>query len=114
MADLAGTWNMQTVAQGTDSVLVNYTMAATADTSGWMIMLPNRKPMSVTVVASGDSIMVDRPAYESVLRKGVQVTTHSVARLVNGQMVGTVVAHYATKTADSVVTMGLKGTKKAP
>ena len=93
-------------------MLVNYTITATADTTGWKITFPGRKPMAVRVMASGDSITIDAAPYQSVLRKGVKVTTHTVARLVGGQLVGTTVAHYQTKSADSVVTRSMSGSKK--
>ncbi|MGH7582816.1 MAG: hypothetical protein ACREL5_06280 [Gemmatimonadales bacterium] len=112
MADLTGTWDVKSTAQGSDSALVTYTLTATADTTGWTVTFPGRKPMAVRVMASGDSITIDAAPFQSMLRKGVKVTTHSVARLVGGQLVGTTVAHYQTKSADSVATRTLTGTKK--
>ena len=110
-ADLVGTWNMKTMSETSDSVLVEYTVTATADPAGWMINLPNRPPMALRVAIAGDSVVIESGPYESVLRKGVQVTTRGVSRLVNGELVGTTVAHYATTTADSVVTLRTRGTK---
>ncbi|MBI2536188.1 MAG: hypothetical protein HYW06_04325 [Gemmatimonadetes bacterium] len=46
-----------------------------------------------------------------MLRPGTQVTTESVMRLVNGQLEGTVVAHYQTAGADSVVRLRQRGTR---
>lgn len=111
MADVAGSWTVKTMAEGTDSVLVTYSLKATATDTGWMITLPKRKPMALHVVVSGDSILTDVGPYESVLRKGVKVSTQGVIRLKDGKMVGTTVAHYATAKADSVVHLRTEGTK---
>ena len=78
---------------------------------GWTITLPGRPPVPVTVSTSGDSVMTMAGPMESVLRKGVQVTTHGVFRLSGGAMVGTTVAHYATTGADSVLRLRNAGTK---
>jgi hypothetical protein len=101
LADVAGTWNGTITRMGSDTVLVNMELTATADTSGWAIRIANAKtptamtmvPLTVTEVA-GDSITTDAGPFPSVLRAGQQVTTHSVFRLQNGQMVGSMVATY--------------------
>lgn len=111
LADLAGTWNMKTMAEGSDSALVTYTMTLTGTTDGWTINFPGRDPMPMTVMVSGDSVMTSVAPYQSVLRKGVQVSTSSVVRLVDGKLVGTSIARYATTAADSVVRLRMEGTK---
>jgi len=96
-----------------DSTLVTYQLTATADTSGWTITFPNRKqPIPARVVAvAGDSLVMEAGPYESVLRRGVQVTTHGVLRLENGKLVGQTVAHYRTARPDSVRTIPMEGTR---
>jgi hypothetical protein len=111
MADMAGTWTVKTMAAGSDSLLLTYTMKATAADTGWMIMLPNRKPMALKVMVSGDSITTDVGPYESVLRKGVKVSTHGVIRLKDGKLTGMTVAHYSAGP-DSVRNLRTEGTKK--
>lgn len=111
LADVAGTWTVRTMAEGSDSSLVTYTLTATATTEGWTITLPGRAAMPVGVTVSGDSVMTTAGPYESALRKGVQVSTNGVFRLVDGKMVGTTIAHYATTGADSVVRLRNEGTK---
>src|SRR5207248_1801204 len=102
LADVAGKWNVVGKDATTDSTLTTYVFNATADTAGWTITYPNRPPVAVHVLAvSGDSITAVSAPYESVLRKGVQVTTNSTMRLKDGKLVGLVVAHYNVKTADS-------------
>lgn len=103
IADLAGKWNQETRAETGDSVLVKSEVNATADPAGWTITLPGRPPMPMKVTISGDSIMTSTGPYESVLRKGVQVTTESVSRMQDGKLVGITTAHYKTAGADSVV-----------
>lgn len=115
LADLAGTWDMTTSREGSDSVLVSFQMMMTADTTGWMQHLPNRDPIPVRVVAvAGDSVVTEAGPHESVLRPGVQVSTQSVMRLQNGQVVGTTVARYSGKGvgADSVLRLTTRGTRR--
>jgi hypothetical protein len=109
LADVAGKWTMKTMPENSDSVLINYTLVA--DTAGWTLNFPKRKPVKAKVTTSGDSITAEAGPYESVLRKGVQVTTTSVYRLKDGKLEGTTVAHYKTKGPDSVRTLRSEGTK---
>jgi len=111
LKDVAGKWEMKTMNENGDSTLVKYQLIAKADPSGWELHFPKRKPVQAHVTVDGDSIILDAGPYESVLRKGVQVTTHGVARLQDGKLVGTTVAHYATKGADSVLNLKLEGTR---
>jgi hypothetical protein len=110
LADLNGKWKMRTMAEGSDSTLVEYTLDAGA--SGWTLHFPNRPPVAAKTTADGDSVTADAGPYESVLRKGLKVTTHSVFRLQDGKLVGTTVAHYATKGADSVRNLRSEGTRE--
>jgi hypothetical protein len=104
LADLAGTWNVNSMSRETDSVLTTYTLVATADTTGWMVTFPGRQPLPARVVmVHADSVVVEVGPYESVLRPGMMVSTRSVSRLVDGKMVGLFEAHYQTATADSVL-----------
>ena len=103
LASLAGKWNQTTKAEGSDSVLVKSEVNAGADANSWTITLPNRQPLPIKVTVDCYSIMTAMDPYESVLRKGVQVTTHGVLRLVDGKLVGTTIARYSPAGADSVV-----------
>jgi len=111
LADVAGKWTLQAMAEGSDSVLVTSEMNAMATTEGWTLVLPGRDPIPLHVTTGGDSIVTHAGPYESVLRPGVQVTTESTWRLVNGQLEGRTVAHYQTAGADSVVTLRQRGTR---
>ena len=113
LADIAGKWNMRSAPMsGTDTTPNTYVLTTTNNTSGWTITFPGRKAQPIQVVVQGDSIVTSSPApYASVRRKGVQVTTNGVLRFQNGDLVGTTVAHYRVKTADSVMTFTVTGTR---
>jgi len=86
-------------------------LTATATDSGWTIMRAKLKAQPVRPTVGGDSLITDGGPYPSALRKGVQVTTHTVWRLQGGKLIGTTVAHYSVKTADSVRTLHTEGTR---
>jgi hypothetical protein len=109
LADVAGKWTMKTMPENSDSVLLTYELVA--DSNGFTMNLPKRKPVKARVTASGDSLISEAGPFESVLRKGVQVKTNSVLRLKDGKLVGTTIAHYETKGPDSVRTLRTEGTK---
>lgn len=112
LADVAGTWTARVMPATSDSVILTYELVASADPSAWTITFPNRPPVPMRATADGDSIITDAGPYESALRKGQQVTTRGVFRLVNGELVGTTTAHYQTTGADSVATFRSVATKK--
>jgi hypothetical protein len=112
LADVAGTWSIQAMPETSDSVLVAYEMTATDNTEGWTVTFPGRDPMPVAMVAvEGDSIMVDLGSYQSALRDNVMVSTQSVVRLQEGEIIGTFVARYETTGADSVLRGRMRGTR---
>ena len=101
------------MAEGSDSVLVTFELMATADTTGWMQHFAGRDPIPMRVLAvAGDSVITETGPFESVLRPGVQVTTHSVMRLQDGRLVGTTIARYKTSGPDSVVRIRTEGTRR--
>jgi hypothetical protein len=111
LADVAGKWKIRTTdeAGGTP---VETELTATADTSGWILVAPNRKPIPVRVIAvAGDSIVSESGPYESFILKGTQVKTRAVYRLQGGKLVGTTEARYALKGHDSVAHRPTEGTR---
>lgn len=113
LSDVAGNWTVKGMNAAGDSTLVTYDLMATADTAGWMITFANGQKVPVHVMSvAGDSINIMAGPYASVLRRNVRVSTNGVLRLQNGMLVGTTVAHYNVKTADSVVTIRMEGTRK--
>jgi hypothetical protein len=112
LADVAGRWNMRAVPESGDTTPTMYVLTATADTTGWTITFPNREPVPTRVVAvAGDSVVTETGPYESARRRGVQVTTQAVFRMMGDSLVGTTVAHYRTTGADSVLRLRSSGTK---
>jgi len=111
LADVAGKWTVKSMPEGKDTVLVTYTLTATADTNGWTVSFPGRKPIAMKVSASGDSIMTWVGPYESMLRKGKMVSTNGAFHIVGGKLVGHQTAHYAQKEADSVLALRSEGEK---
>ena len=112
LADIAGKWSVRTMAESGDSTLVTFELVASGDTSGWSETFPKRKPVPIRVVAvDADSIVTEAGPFESVLRKGVKVTSRTVNRLQDGKLVGTTTAHYATSGADSVRNLRFEGTR---
>jgi hypothetical protein len=111
LADVAGKWKLRSTDEAGGNP-VEVEMVATADTSGWTLTGPNRKPIPIRVIAvAGDSIVTEAGPYESFIRKGVQVRTRSVNRLQGDKLVGTVEARYATKSGDSVSQRRTEGTR---
>jgi len=112
LAAVAGKWTVEGRRASDDSLLVSYELSATSDTTGWTLTLPGNRvvPIQVWTVA-GDSIVLHAGPFESVLRKGVQVTTHSVMRMDGARLVGTTVSRYNVTTADSVLSIRTIGTR---
>lgn len=113
IADFAGTWQVTATITGAAKPVASV-LAGTAADSGWSITLEGRPKMALTVSMSGDSLIAVSPEYESVLRKGVKVTTRIAGVMKNGQMEGNVVATYKTAKGDEVVPGTFTGTKAAP
>lgn len=111
LADIAGTWAFGARDFDTDSTLLFYKITATADTTGWMIELPDRKPMPMRVMVDADSLVTEVAPYESVLQKGVQVSTRSVLRMADGRLSGLVTATYKASQGDSTRMFRADGTK---
>jgi len=109
--DITGKWDMTAVPFSGDTTPTNFVLTATADNTGWTMTFPNRPPVPTRITIDGDSIITDAGPYESVRRKGVQVRTNSVLRLEGENLVGTTVARYSTKGADSVLNLRVRGNR---
>jgi hypothetical protein len=110
-ADVTGRWDMRAVPVSGDTTATTFVLTAGADNTGWTLTYPNRPPVPTRVTIAGDSIVSESEPYESVRRKGVQVRTHTVLRLEGENLVGTAVARYSTKGADSVLNLRVTGTR---
>jgi hypothetical protein len=112
LSQLAGRWNVRSVPETGDTTPTTFVLNATADTTGWTITFPNRKPIRSRVVSvGGDSVLTDTGPYESARRKGVQVRTRVAWRLEGDRLTGTTVARYVTKGPDSVLVLRSEGTR---
>ena len=110
LADVAGTWNVRMMPENRDTTLATYVLNATSSTTGWTFSVPGRQPTPVRVIqVAGDSIVTETGPAESITRKGVQVTTRTVARLQGGRLVGISSARYAG--SDSTVRLRMEGTR---
>ena len=113
LKDVAGKYAVTGKNEAGDSTLVTYDLDATADTTGWTLTFPKRKPIAQRVVAvAGDSIVLEAGPYDSQIQKGVKVTTHTVYRLQDGKLIGRTVARYDTKGPDTVRIVMSEGIRK--
>lgn len=115
LAEVAGKWNVTSKPEsGTDTTSTRYTLNATSDLSGWTMTFAARpgQPVAMRVVAvEGDSIVTEAGPFESVRRKGVQVTTRTALRKDGDRLVGTTRARYASTGADTVLILRTEGTR---
>lgn len=119
LVDVAGTWDGTVMAAGSDTVLTLMELTATSDAAGWAMKVTNAKDAKITtdvratgVVAAGDSIVMEAGPFASVLRPGQQVATHSVYRLQDGKLVGTIQATYPA--SGETMMLRSEATRKTP
>lgn len=112
LADVAGKWQFtSTPTSGKDTSVTKWVLTATADTTGWTMTNPDKVTTPLHVSVSGDSVMLSSAEFNSQRRKGVKVKTETTLHLKDGKLSGTTNAHYATKSADSTLTLTTEGTK---
>lgn len=111
LRSVAGKWNLiARPTTGRDSTPTRVTLNATADTTGWTMVLGG-KTVALHVRVSGDTIITASDPYSSARREGVTVRTESHHRLDGDRLVGTTVAHYVVKGADSVLVLNTTATR---
>jgi hypothetical protein len=102
LSNLAGTWKVRSTDEGGANP-IETELRATADTSGWTLIGPDRKSYPVRVVAvGGDSIVTESGPRPSFVRKGAQVTTRTVYRLEGDKLVGRTESRFKIGGRDSV------------
>jgi len=112
LADVAGKWQFaSTPTSGKDTSATKWVLTATADTTGWTMTFPDKQVVPLQVSVAGDSIMLSSAEFSSQRRKGTKVKTESTIRLADGKLSGMTNAHYATKNADSTLTLKTEGTR---
>ena len=102
LRSVAGPWEMMArPTTGRDSTPTRVHLNATGDTTGWTMVLGGQTvPLHVRV--RGDTIITESDPYSSVRRSGVMVRTTGTHVLEGDRLVGTTIAHYVVKGADSV------------
>ncbi len=110
LADFAGTWQNTATLTGVANPVPS-TMTGTAAGNDWTMSLEGRPGVAMTVSIVGDSLIAQSAEYESVLRKGVMVSTRTASVLQNGQLVGNLIATYKTAAGEEVVTGTITGTR---
>jgi hypothetical protein len=110
LADMAGTWNMQTLNMAADSVLVTYDIFATNDVSGWTLTFPGRDPIPVRVLeVAGDSVILDAGPYVSALQQGMTVSTRFDMELQGDSLAGLITAIYNLPEGPTTVPLRVRG-----
>jgi hypothetical protein len=109
VADFAGTWTTSATLTGVANPVPS-TLTVNADGTASM-SLEGRPNIAVTTSISGDSLVVESAEYESVLRKGVMVTTRTASVMSGNTMNGNMTATYKTPAGSEVVTGTITGTR---
>lgn len=110
LSDFAGTWDANAMPMGKDTVLTTLQMSATSTMEGWTLKFPNGAQPAVRVVSvAGDSVITEAGPFASALRKGQQVSVHSIFRVRDGKLVGTTHAKYAN---GDTATLRIEGSKR--
>jgi hypothetical protein len=110
MADFAGTWQNTAMLEGTPDP-VSTILAGSADGMQWTMTLEDRDPVAMTASMAGDSLVLVSEPYQSILREGVTVSVRTAGMLVDGRMVGTLVATYRTPDGEEVVRGTIEGVR---
>lgn len=109
LASMSGVWNLMAEIEGTEDPIA---VRIDAGTDGvWTMTLPDREPMVVDVTMQGDSLVMEVPDYESVIRDGVTVSTRTAAVVDGDQMMGTITATYRSAEGDEVVGGTMEGSR---
>jgi hypothetical protein len=115
-ADLVGTWNGQSMAQGSDSVIARWTCVqpATGNESKCVDAAAPKDTSVYTYTISGDSVMLtSAPFTPPAPPKSPQLIDHVVGRKAGDKWMGTSVTTLASKP-DSVVMRARWEATKSP
>ena len=111
LSDFAGTWKVHSTDVSGGSP-IDTELRATADSTGWTLVGPDKKTYPVRVLAvGGDSIVTASGPRPSFTRKGAQVTTRTVYRLQGDKLVGTTESRFKIGGRDSVAQRINEGTR---
>lgn len=102
-ADLTGTWNGTSWIEGTDSLTGRWTVISSDGMGGKLIQEGQADTATFTTVIDADSsVSTSAPYTDATLPNKPQVTFRSVARKMDGKLVGTATLMLASKP-DSVL-----------
>jgi len=110
LSDVAGTWTVKTLVGPKDSVVITTVVTLTADGKGSTMVIPNRDPVPVRLVAvGGDSVVTEAGPYPSALRPGQTVTLlHLVTHYKGDTSTGTLEAKYSSGDVFKARTAGTR------
>jgi hypothetical protein len=112
LASIAGTWNVNVMREGSDSVATTYVLN-TMDTTAWTFTFPNREPIPIRITGmSGDTILSEAGPFESSVRPGVQTRNTIKTWLEADKLVGWVRARYDVTGPDTVIVFRTEGTRQ--
>lgn len=113
LRSMAGAWQMTArPSSGRDTTPTLVTLNATADTTGWTMVIGGQM-IPLHVSTRGDTVITTSDPYTSVRRKGVRVRTTGTHVLDGDRLVGTTIAQYVVKGADSALVFRTEA-KRAP
>ncbi len=114
-ADLRGSWNGVSKAEGTDSVTSTWVANYTTDSTGTLTYAGTSAPVAFATALDADSMMVTSVAFVPPgAKKGApKVQFRSVGRMVDGKLVGKSMTMMAAKP-DSVTSRRTFEATKAP
>lgn len=111
LSDFAGRWKLHSTDEGGGNP-VDTELRATADTSGWTLIGPDKKTYPVRVLSvAGDSIVTESGPRPSWVRKGAQVTTRTVYRLEGDKLMGRIESRFKIGNRDSTGQRTSEGTR---
>ena len=114
-ADLAGTWNGQTMAEGSDSVLMTWTVVSPTGMDSKGVITGTTDTVSYTHTFDADSFVATSAPYTDATLPGKpQVVSRAVGRLIApGKIAGTSTTALASKP-DSILARDRWEATKAP
>jgi hypothetical protein len=111
LSDFAGKWKLHSMDEGGANP-VETELRATADTSGWTLIGPDKKTYPVRVLSvGGDSVVAESGPRPSFVRKGAQVTTRTVYRLEGDKLIGRIESRFKIGNRDSTGQRTSEGTR---
>jgi len=112
--DVAGTWNGMSMREGSDSVVLRWTVMAITPAESKMVFEGSTDTLTLTNSFDADSMITTSPVYDDPTTPGTNnVTFRSVSRLQDGKLVGTTTVMMADRP-DSVVSRGSFEATRAP